>query len=302
VIVKNKKYLLILVSGLFFSACMKETPPPPAPAPEPVIVEVKTPIVEKNIEEEVEVKFSPLEMCEKRENKYNLIVNAPKDSRIRILNIKPKYKKCIALKKGKYYIEVTKKGYMQHKEWIKLDDDMEYDVALIELLKPTQTLKIKNAKKLEKIGFNLKKLEEFISECQSEELIQKAENRVKIIKKSFASYSPKDIIGRKDCIGFYPKDLVEKMLNISLPLNYWDKIRWSGSCKNGLMNSRGVIYFTSKKGLHVDLKGKMKNGFIEGSVYNFSRFKAKPEYIKESGRGYYKVKLKTNEDFKEYQQ
>ena len=298
----NKKIAILLVAtSLFFSACMKETTTP-TPTPSPKTIEVKAPIIEENIDTEVEIELTPLEMCEKEENKYNLIVNAPKNSKIRILNIKPKYTKCIALKKGKYYIEVTKKGYMRHREWISIDDDMEYDVSLIELLKPSQNLKIKNAQKLDKIGFNLKKLQTFIDECQSKELIQKAQNKIDIIKKYFASYSPKSTIGTKECVGFYPKDLVEKMLNISVPLSEWDSIRWSGGCKDGLMNSRGVIYFISKKGLHVDLKGKMKHGFFDGRVYNFSRFKAKPEYIRESGRGYYKIKLKTKEDFKEYQQ
>ena len=281
-----------------FSACTTEEPTPVAP--EPIIVEA--PIVEEHIEEVVEIELTPLEMCAKEENKFNLIINSPENSKIRILNIIPKYKKCIALTKGKYRIEVTKKGYMRYKEWIVVESDTELDISLIELLKPTQTTKIKNISKLNRIGFNKAKLNKFIDECQSDDLINEAERRINIINKRFYGYSAKDMIGKKDCIGFYPKDLAEKMLNISVPLNYWDSIRWSGTCKDGLMNSRGVIYLISKKGLHVDLKGKMKNGFFEGRVYNFSRFKAKPEYIRESGRGYYNIKLKTKEDFKEYQQ
>lgn len=299
--VNNKIFIfLVLIMSLFFSACVKEKTVV-KPIPVPVVEVVQTPVEVPEIKEP-EIELTPLEMCEKEEDKYNLIVNAPENSKIRILNIKPKYKKCIALKKGKYYIEVTRKGYMKHKEWINLNNDMEYDVALIELLKQDKTSKVKKSQTLEKIGFNLKKLNRFIDECQSEELIQKAQQRVDLIKKDFANYSPKNQIGTKDCIGFYPKNLVEKMLKISVPLNYWDSIRWSGSCENNMMDSRGVIYFISKKGLHVDLKGKMKNGFFEGRVYNFSRFKAKPEYIRESGRGYYHIKLKTNEDFREYEQ
>ncbi len=300
-ILNIKIYIMVMSVVLMFSACATEEAIP-EPAPKPVVVEVEAPVVEEKVKEEVKVDLTPLEMCAKEENKYNLIVNAPKNSKIRILNIKPKYKKCIALKKGKYYIEVTKKGYMKYKEWIKIDSDMELDVALIELLKPTQSLKAKNTKKLSKIGFNKTKLQAFIDQCSSEDLIIEAQRRIDIIDKEFYGYSPKYIIGKKDCVGFYPKDLAEKMLNISVPLKYWDSIRWSGGCKNGLMNYRGVIYLKSKKGLHVDLKGKMKNGFFEGRVYNFSRFKAKPEYIRDSGRGYYKIKLKTKEDFKEYQQ
>jgi hypothetical protein len=44
--------------------------------------------------------------------KYRLTVNAtPSDSRIRIMNIKPKYRHGIVLKPGKYDIEVTRSGY-----------------------------------------------------------------------------------------------------------------------------------------------------------------------------------------------
>jgi len=296
----NKIFIPLLTISLFFSACMNEVEAP-NPEPEVVLSVAEEPVVEEQIEEIVEVELTPLEMCEKEENRYNLIVNAAKNSKIRILNIKPKYKKCIALKKGKYYIEVTKKGYMKHKEWITLDEDMEYDVQLIELLKNNKQL-IKKASQPTNIGYNLKKLEKIIKTTSSLKIKNKAKKRLKLIKEEFDGYSPNSIIGKQNCQGFYPKNLVEDMLTISVDVDYWDSIRWSGSCKNGLMNSRGVIYFISSDDLRVDLKGKMINGFFEGNVYNFSRFPNKQEFIRDSGRDNYKIKLNSYDDFKEYQE
>jgi len=64
-------------------------------------------------------------------NKYILTVNAtPHDARIRILNIKPKYKDGIRLNKGSYHIEISKKGYKTIKKWVSLDKDMTYTAKL----------------------------------------------------------------------------------------------------------------------------------------------------------------------------
>ena len=46
----------------------------------------------------------------------------PKKAKIRILNIKPKYKNGIKLKKGKYHVEVSKKGYSTVNKWIEIKD------------------------------------------------------------------------------------------------------------------------------------------------------------------------------------
>ncbi len=54
---------------------------------------------------------------------YKLTVNAiPLDSRIRIMNIKPKYKHGICLKKGHYDIYVTHKNHKSYRKWIKIED------------------------------------------------------------------------------------------------------------------------------------------------------------------------------------
>ncbi|MCG8036136.1 MAG: formylglycine-generating enzyme family protein [Candidatus Thiodiazotropha taylori] len=44
----------------------------------------------------------------------------PDDARIRILNIGPKYQPGMALKPGKYHVEVSKGGYKRHRQWIEL--------------------------------------------------------------------------------------------------------------------------------------------------------------------------------------
>ena len=51
------------------------------------------------------------------ENIYHLNINViPADSKVRIMNIKPKYRHGISLKSGKYDIEVTHSDY-ESKRW-----------------------------------------------------------------------------------------------------------------------------------------------------------------------------------------
>ena len=61
------------------------------------------------------------------------VITEPKNARVRIMNIRPKYHPDIELKKGKYLIEVSAKGYERYKKWVFID-------------KPT-TLQIKLTKK-----------------------------------------------------------------------------------------------------------------------------------------------------------
>jgi len=67
--------------------------------------------------------------------KYRLTVNAtPSDSRIRVMNIKPKYRHGIALKPGKYDIKVTRSGYESKRWWVEIKDaDITVDVTLSQL-------------------------------------------------------------------------------------------------------------------------------------------------------------------------
>ena len=66
----------------------------------------------------------------KRDKFKLLVISEPENSRVRIMNIKPKYHDNIALKKGRYLIEVSKKGYQTYKKWIKIEDDTTLHVKL----------------------------------------------------------------------------------------------------------------------------------------------------------------------------
>jgi len=65
-------------------------------------------------------------------NKYSLTVSiVPSDSRIRIMNIRPRYHPGIKLSPGKYKIRVDKKGYKTYEKWLVIDDhDVIFPVVL----------------------------------------------------------------------------------------------------------------------------------------------------------------------------
>ncbi len=76
-------------------------------------------------------------VSEIHKDKFTLLVlSDPKGSRIRIMNIKPKYKDNIILKRGKYLIEVSKSGYETYKKWIFLDRDKTLHVKLKKIKYP----------------------------------------------------------------------------------------------------------------------------------------------------------------------
>lgn len=63
--------------------------------------------------------------------KYSLFVNAnPLNSRIRIMNIGPRYEPGICLKSGNYDIYVTHRGYMGNRQWVKVNSDLSLGVVL----------------------------------------------------------------------------------------------------------------------------------------------------------------------------
>jgi CHAT domain-containing protein/tetratricopeptide (TPR) repeat protein len=79
--------------------------------------------------------------CAEDNPKYHLTVNVtPSDSRIRIMNIRPKYRPGIALKPGKYDIKVTRSGYESKRWWVEIKEaDLTLDVTLNKLgAKPVQ--------------------------------------------------------------------------------------------------------------------------------------------------------------------
>ncbi len=51
------------------------------------------------------------------------ITTVPADARVQIMNIKPKYYDGIKLKKGRYDVKISKKGYGIKRGWIKLEKD-----------------------------------------------------------------------------------------------------------------------------------------------------------------------------------
>lgn len=74
----------------------------------------------------------PTAKITKLKNKYRLTVNAaPADSRIRIMNIVPKYRPGIALEPGQYDIYITRPGYLSYRRWIEVNDaDLSIDIVL----------------------------------------------------------------------------------------------------------------------------------------------------------------------------
>jgi len=63
--------------------------------------------------------------------KYRLTVTVnPLNSRIRIMNIQPKYHDGILLKQGKYRINITKSGYKKYDKWINLNSDKQLTINL----------------------------------------------------------------------------------------------------------------------------------------------------------------------------
>ena len=290
---KNNYHIFILIAVSFlFASCSKHTETPV------IKDQIK---IEKCTDQNVTavIPLRPIERCKKENNRYNLIVEAPFGSIVRIMNIIPKYKDCISLKKGRYHIEVINDGFKPYNKWISLNEDTNMEVKLekLEKIGRTEVEKIK----LEKAGYNKKKLQSFMKTYPNSLMAHTAKKRINRIERSFKNYSPIGLIRSSGCTGFYPKNLVEKMLNIKTSLNYWKSVRWSGSCKNELMYGRGVLYFDSNKGVHVELKGKMKNGFFEGKVYNSSSSKEKPKYIKKTGNGHFSVNLNNRYDFIKYQ-
>ena len=67
---------------------------------------------------------------EDKQSEFRLYVNSSNGQRIRILNIKPKYKDGIWLKSGKYHIEVSAKKHVTYKKWINLDKDINLTIIL----------------------------------------------------------------------------------------------------------------------------------------------------------------------------
>ncbi|MDM8566443.1 hypothetical protein QUF74_12440 [Candidatus Halobeggiatoa sp. HSG11] len=67
-----------------------------------------------------------------KKDKYSLTINlTPSNSKVRIMNIGPKYKPGILLKTGKYDVYITNKNHHEYREWVEIkDSDLSIDVVL----------------------------------------------------------------------------------------------------------------------------------------------------------------------------
>jgi len=63
--------------------------------------------------------------------KYSLTIQTiPYNAKVQIMNIKPKYHDGILLKKGRYDIRVSKRGYKTFRQWITINQDSHYTITL----------------------------------------------------------------------------------------------------------------------------------------------------------------------------
>ena len=106
------KLLILLLISLYFGGCGAD---------------------KKNIQAKKIITDTPLPKTQKPKKTHNVFelhVESPNAERIRILNIKPKYKDGIRLKKGKYLIEVSAKKHITYNKWIDLHEDTTLAVVL----------------------------------------------------------------------------------------------------------------------------------------------------------------------------
>lgn len=82
--------------------------------------------------DESKVESDVYKKVEKKSDKvYTLnLKTTPSDSKIKILNIVPKFRQGIRLKEGKYQIEVSKSGYKTYKKWINISKNVYLTVKL----------------------------------------------------------------------------------------------------------------------------------------------------------------------------
>ncbi len=64
------------------------------------------------------------------------VVAQPADARVRILNIRPRYRPGMSLEPGRYQVEVSRDGYRTETRWVDLREDTELAVSLQAAAKP----------------------------------------------------------------------------------------------------------------------------------------------------------------------
>ncbi|GAP75598.1 MULTISPECIES: carboxypeptidase-like regulatory domain-containing protein [Pseudoalteromonas] len=109
------KKLSVLALSLMLAACQNTQAPAPAEPqtntePKEQVVEVVKPEITQ------------------------LTVNTtPSDSRVRIMNIRPKYHDGIELQPGEYEVEVSKPGYETFREWVMVENNTVIDIEIKQL-------------------------------------------------------------------------------------------------------------------------------------------------------------------------
>lgn len=100
------------------------------------------PVIENNEIDIAEVKEpATAENTNKPVSTYAFTVNPlPNDARIRILNIRERYRPGIELQSGRYSIEVSKDGYETHTAWHRVNGNLTLDIALSPIYQSGDTI------------------------------------------------------------------------------------------------------------------------------------------------------------------
>jgi serine/threonine protein kinase len=96
------------------------------------------------------------------EETFRLTVRAsPRDARVRILNIQPRYEDQIALAPGNYVVEVSRPGYETFKGSVALDRDTTAEVSLCQIVTQTETVQEPYQAVCEQAGTQTVRLEDY---------------------------------------------------------------------------------------------------------------------------------------------
>lgn len=108
--------VVLLFLGLFLGCGTQK----PTPAPQPIL--------QPKENNATKVQSQPPSLT---------VITQPKNARVRIMNIRPKYHPNIELKIGKYLIEVSAQGYERYKKWIFIDKPTTLTITLHKPTTPT---------------------------------------------------------------------------------------------------------------------------------------------------------------------
>lgn len=193
--------------------------------------------------------ISILDLEDKR-SEFKLFINSPNAERIRVLNIKPKYRDGMWLKRGKYHIEVSAKKHATYKRWIKLTED----TSLAIVLKRQKNVSVGTVIWSSQVGAK------YIDGLYWQDQALNKNNKMNWYKAK--DYCKALVVnnGRVDIDDFeLPTESELFLLSKSnSKLNYSGNICWSSSSDNKHINFAKYVYINSKK-----------NGWYnkEGSTY-----------------------------------